>query len=517
MRRTAKQELLENSDSDSDDHPKAAFGVSAEDFADEDVLFRNPGARRKKLTKEQATYGIWADDSDDDNNVISHNKPSYNTGVSFVKSSTTLQPDESSDSSESNDDKSEENNDDGQEKDVDDDVKMSDASEEEEDEYRPQFGGSSTSIEVDYRDERPQFGGLGLGFAASTTVKPERPIIGAKETINSKNADISLEQLKNIQFSSSRERFTRSKKTNESKDTRKTNVNLDKSFGKWETTTKGFGSRYLQQFGYVAGQGLGKDGGGLTKPIDVKLRPSKMGLGHGGFDEMSETVKAEKSKQKKLAGEQDDENIDIGKEKKPTSGGWRKSKKKPKQVYKTAEEFMKEEEERLGTTYSAPRSTTIQTKIIDMTGKETKILDNISQLNSQRFSVLDTSKRLPELRHNIRLLADIAQGDLTEVHAGVLREETKIRELTLQISKVEIAASESKSRVERVTALIEIAKECEFISQSILSSITKRKIEDPNDVFQPFQPILLKFQNEFQQEFKDFALDNLVVAVIAPI
>lgn len=47
----------------------------------------------------------------------------------------------------------------------------------------------------------------------------------------------------------------------------------------FEEHTKGFGSRMMAKMGYVGGGGLGKDGQGMAKPIEVIQRPKSLGLG----------------------------------------------------------------------------------------------------------------------------------------------------------------------------------------------------------------------------------------------
>ncbi len=37
--------------------------------------------------------------------------------------------------------------------------------------------------------------------------------------------------------------------------------------------------------GYKAGQGLGREGTGIARPLETKLRPKNMGLGAGRFEE----------------------------------------------------------------------------------------------------------------------------------------------------------------------------------------------------------------------------------------
>ncbi|KAL3632863.1 hypothetical protein CASFOL_025847 [Castilleja foliolosa] len=49
--------------------------------------------------------------------------------------------------------------------------------------------------------------------------------------------------------------------------------------GAFEMHTTGFGSKMLAMMGYVEGGGLGKDGRGMAKPIELSQRPKSLGLG----------------------------------------------------------------------------------------------------------------------------------------------------------------------------------------------------------------------------------------------
>ncbi|CAM9682645.1 unnamed protein product, partial [Phaeothamnion confervicola] len=60
-------------------------------------------------------------------------------------------------------------------------------------------------------------------------------------------------------------------------------VKKDSGFAQWEQHTKGFGSRLLERMGF---QGrLGKDASGVTRQLEVKVRPVGIGIGFGDFKE----------------------------------------------------------------------------------------------------------------------------------------------------------------------------------------------------------------------------------------
>jgi len=84
---------------------------------------------------------------------------------------------------------------------------------------------------------------------------------------------------------------------------------LNSNLGKWEKHTKGIGAKLLAKMGYSGQGGLGSkkrkgEEVGVNGPIQVKVRPSNLGLGFGGFQEATHLNKqqeeAEKQRQEEL-------------------------------------------------------------------------------------------------------------------------------------------------------------------------------------------------------------------------
>ncbi|KAL9154482.1 hypothetical protein ABFS82_10G117500 [Erythranthe guttata] len=71
--------------------------------------------------------------------------------------------------------------------------------------------------------------------------------------------------------------LTTTESTNETNPEKQTAASLE--YGAFEMHTTGFGSKMLAKMGYVEGGGLGKDGQGVAKPIEVFQRPKSLGLG----------------------------------------------------------------------------------------------------------------------------------------------------------------------------------------------------------------------------------------------
>ncbi|PWN32351.1 uncharacterized protein FA14DRAFT_182259 [Meira miltonrushii] len=126
-----------------------------------------------------------------------------------------------------------------------------------------------------------------------------------------------------------------------------------------------------------SGGGLGKQGEGIVKPIEVKQRPERPGIAFGGIKEKTKQAKEEARRR--------------GEQTKPE----RKS-RKPKIEHRTYEQILAEH----GHNVASSGENQI---IVDATGKE---YSSLSAALAKHAVPSNDSTQLIEIRHNLRLICD---------------------------------------------------------------------------------------------------------------
>ncbi|KAG0749783.1 hypothetical protein G6F23_000755 [Rhizopus arrhizus] len=282
----------------------------------------------------------------------------------------------------------------------------------------------------------------------------------------------------------------------------------DLNFGQFNVHSNAFGQKMLEKMGWKVGQGLGASGEGIVNPIEAKQRPSGVGIGFGGFDERTKQAKidAKLRKGKPLSDEEDEE----GKQTRPKREAWKskgqqKKQRKPKTVYKTAAEIIAEAE--------ATQLPPAQQKVLDMTGPGIREVNLADIKGSESPTVWETTTRLPELRHNLQLIVDLAKSDLENLSREKQNTSFEMNTLQEELNTIGKNIERDREQLRKVERIKEIAVDLERISKDALAT-GAYEIGNITALFGEKFDVLEK---EFAMDIKTMNLDALVVSVWAPV
>lgn len=286
---------------------------------------------------------------------------------------------------------------------------------------------------------------------------------------------------------------------------RQHNIRPSEDFAKFTSHGTGFGKRMLEKMGWRMGQGLGEEGAGIINPIETKLRPKGMGMGFRGFSEQTQQAKEEAKRQHGGTTSEEELSEDEKQQQQPKREAWKRKTRKPKTVYKTAAAIIADSAEQ-----PAPAT---QQKVIDMRGPTVREV-SLADLERESPSWQETTTRLPELRHNLRLIVDLARGDLENLARDRSSNELRLKALEEDCSLIQQRRQVDSDRRDKVIRVKEMAQELQSISKSALAS---GAYEQAN--------ITALFGNVFEQMIKEYTpediralhLDQIVVAVWTPV
>ncbi|CAF4621372.1 unnamed protein product, partial [Rotaria magnacalcarata] len=427
----------------------------------------NPTRRRGRQSKEEAIYGIWSTATERASNNATTTSSSYRRmpqGISFVsgglKTGSKIEKKEKKkkkpiliESYDSDEDDSDEKPDD--EYDDDDDIeiikknrnKRKESSDEDDD----------SDIQEIQDDSNPP--------AGSSDEEIEPPIV--------------QRQPPNIQYQ-------RPPPTN-------TVPVRDTQFGTFEKHTKGIGMKLLKKMGFKEGHGLGKNLQGRALPIQVVKREGKGAVGRYGNEDpnrvkpTAESQLNEKTRKSKK---------DTG----PVAPQWRKQQrdKAPREhyVYKTLDDVLKDQTTKFQHKKAGGAT---QEKIIDMTGREQRVLQNYDSIATKFDSEQVFS--LEELTHNLDLVIESCEESMIRAHRRRKFDEDTTVALKYDMNHTEQVMSEEETNISRLNTLLNMINQCEVAVSQVINV---------SDLFF-LQRIFDELRRNYEKEYKKYRLWDLAV------
>jgi len=425
------------------------------DTKEERDLFENPYRKRRRTTgKDDATYGIFAEDSEDEGfrkgrKPTTSKRSDWAKAPAFVSGDQPLKLDDpmqlSSDlgqkevgSASGEEEKTDDSDGSEGEDEKPEAAEYSDQSEpfrapsprvrmedeEDEPETRPRLGGIGSRGGIGKpSSQRPSFAAAGIGSKPSNTVSPPFRASPTPDPIPSA-------------FATRSQSFMR-----EARPSPKPAALPVSEMAHFQRLGSTFGAKMLAKMGWKAGSGLGVEGEGIVTPVETKLRPQKMGIAFKGFKEKTDQSKLEARRRGEDVSDDEDEKTKRMKKKvkeaeKKRSDVWKRPKKvKTKVEHKTYEQILEEASE------GAPAAGVGQ--IIDARGPvvclsctyfkmsnswhpsiQLQEVSSLADISLNTWTPTNDPTRIPEVRHNVRLIADACKSDLD----GLAREAKALQE-----------------------------------------------------------------------------------------
>ncbi|KAF8343173.1 GC-rich sequence DNA-binding factor-like protein-domain-containing protein [Cantharellus anzutake] len=541
-----KRNLMEDDNSSGSSENDEGRGVSDRgdpDARDEQELFADPYRRAKRYRKggkEDSILGIFARSEDEEDNLPSRlsggRKPKYTKPVSFVSGSTG--PAEAVDPDEVQSDHEPANNL-GTSDESEGDVNMEDGEdgdeepEEPEESERPGLGLSSfsashfsspivTSSAAPHGDgsadsiPRTNRAGIGArdGLGSSSATKKGLSSASASFAGTLSAGDTSLPTSFGSPNTASAS-FANRARTSFVRDSAnaamspKTAAQLTAEDQRHLQKLSGsFGAKMMEKMGWTPGEGIGLSNVGIATPIEVKLRPKSAGLAFQGFRERTDqSIREARRRGEAVSDEEIDTGGSKGKGKSKGRGGekdrsnaWKKPKKTITRIkHMTYEEIIAESDETVPTSSLGV--------IIDATGATPREISSIADVSSASWIPSVEAERIPEVRHNLRILWSSAKSEFEGLvkEAKALEERKKwLKDEETRLRKVMVAEDIALSRLREISQIVE---RINLKSQGIAS------YEANLDVLaEEFDKLAI----DYSPDYDKYELDEVVVGAIAP-
>lgn len=288
-------------------------------------------------------------------------------------------------------------------------------------------------------------------------------------------------------------------------------------FAQFNKHSKGFGQKMLEKMGWNVGKGLGAGGEGIVNPVETKLRPARMGLSFRGFDERTTQAKMEAKARRGEALSEDEEDQDQ-EPKGRRRNAWKSEsspsatnkeqihrKRKPKTVYKTAAEILAETEQQ-----QIPLS---QQKIIDMTGPGVREINLADIKRTDSPTLMEVTTRLPELRHNLRLMVDLSRADLENLSREKQSNTFRMKSLQDELGAIKETLDKDQEQLRKLEQLKVISSQLEQISKDALAT----GAFNTGNITALFGEQFEILERDYTNDIKSMNIDALVISVWAPI
>ncbi|XP_049878892.1 septin-interacting protein 1 [Pectinophora gossypiella] len=274
-------------------------------------------------------------------------------------------------------------------------------------------------------------------------------------------------------------------------------VSLGGNVGTWEKHTKGIGAKLLLQMGYQPGKGLGKDLQGISAPVEATVRKGRGAIGAYGPEKAA--LKAKKEEERRLK-EKEEQEKEKGTEK---SYNWKKS-HKGRYFYRDAADVIQEGKP---TTHTLASSELSRVPVIDMTGKQKRVLSGYHALAAAAPRFEHEPRRdcrhfaAPQLAANLDTMVECCEQEIIQNARELQRAEDEIVVLERDLEECNKKLEEHSLVTSKV--------------QSILSRVEELNREDLS--LETAYEVLSDLKETYPLEYSMFGLGSIAGNIINPL
>ncbi|XP_076047083.1 septin interacting protein 1 [Oratosquilla oratoria] len=284
---------------------------------------------------------------------------------------------------------------------------------------------------------------------------------------------------------------------------------LGSHIGEWEKYTTGIGSKLLKKMGYEEGKGLGKNLQGISTPVEASKRKGKGAIGFYGSE------RNERSLKDFPVNDLDEEEKQKFKEQLQQ---WKKSgdlkKKNIRYIYKSAEEVI--QEGKVKKVKPTNDSHITKTKVIDMTGPETRVLSSYHAIGGQKsigdeYEEIKKKKYehfdLPELLHNLQVLLEKCEDDIVQNARVHDRENDRIVHLNHERERYDELLEREEKELKSLNQALKLVEELQTRHSDSNNPLT---LSEAFDIFK-------QSKHEYPKIYSSYEIAYLAPTYITPL
>lgn len=290
--------------------------------------------------------------------------------------------------------------------------------------------------------------------------------------------------------------------------------------GNWEKHTKGIGAKLLLQMGFEPGKGLGKDLQGISAPVEAHLRKGRGAIGAYGPEKKVTIAKLDKEQilDDRMKVEEGNERSTKWRKEDAKAGGAKTKGKKntttTRYYYRSVDDVI-EKGKRPGAYRNAGMTSNLgNVKVIDMTGPQQRVLSGYHALTSlkappgvEHFEDVVHKKctnfALPEIQHNLDVLVDLCEQDIIRIDRSTRYNQDRIVALEQEQSSLNVAIIKDRNTAEKLDKVLQIVNQLADTSLGL----------SLGQVAQIFNDLQADHPDEYQQ----YQLRHLAPGLVGPL